>query len=78
MEHVPADCQLSLQRIAAFLEIPQEWDRISTEAKHVRSYAGESIDPTTKAKLNHLYGIRNQGLSELTELKFSWPCLKPS
>ena len=73
-----ASLKLSLQRIAAFLEIPQEWDRISTEAKHVRSYAGESIDPTTKAKLNHLYGIRNQGLSELTELKFSWPCLKPS
>ncbi len=70
--------ETSLHRIAQFLEIPQQWAQVSTEAKHVRSYAGESIDPTTEAKLNHLYGIRNQGLSELTGLEFSWPCFKPS
>lgn len=65
----------TLQRIAQFLDIPQEWDRLSTEPKHVRSYANKSIDSATETKLNILYKAHNQGLSELTGLDLDWPCL---
>jgi len=65
----------SLKSIAEFLDIPQQWEQVSTEAKHVRSYASNSIDPATAAKLNSLYKARNQGLSELTGLDLNWPCL---
>lgn len=65
----------SLQRIAEFLEIPPEWEQVSIKAKHVRSYEGKAIDAATELKLKRLYKFENQGLSELTGLDLSWPCL---
>lgn len=66
----------TLERVAGFLKISQGWDQLSTEPKHVRSYANKSIDSATEAKLNNLYKVRNQGLNELTGLDLDWPCLQ--